>query len=79
MRKASSSLTSIPDDARTSVSSAASVALSAGRDGGPIVPGAGGGGGGGAADVGVKPLRFIPFGAGDGFCGSCRVPKLGEA
>lgn len=45
MRKASSSLTSIPDDARTSVNSAASVAFSTGLEGGPIVPGGGGGAG----------------------------------
>lgn len=42
VKNASSSFTSIPDDASTSVSSAVSVAFSTGREGGPIEPGGGG-------------------------------------
>lgn len=73
MRNASSSLTSIPEEANTSVRSAASVGLSTGREGGPIVPG-----GGGAGDCGI-PFVFVPFTPSCWFCGSCKVPKLGEA
>lgn len=74
MRNASSSRTSIPDDANTSVNSAASVVLSTGREGGPIVPGAG------AAFVGVDGVKFAftPF-IGGCVGGSCIAPKLGDA
>lgn len=62
VRKASSSLTSIPDEARTSVSSEASTGRDGGTEGGPIVPGAPGGGAACCA-IGVPGMLFgaIPF------------------
>lgn len=65
----------MPDEAKTSVSSAVSVAFSTGLDGGPIVPEDGGGG----ADIagGEVPLVRLPL-AGLPVRGSCNVPKPGD-
>lgn len=66
-------MTSIPEDANTSVNSAASVALSTGRDGGPMEPG----GGGATFEVGLAmPFTDTPF-TGLPALGSCKVPKFG--
>lgn len=84
VRYASSSLTSIPDDARTSVSSEASASFSKGREGGPIDPG-----GAGpvvpatvpGAEPGVEaaPFAVAPFITGDWPCEICIVLKFGDA